>query len=143
MSILFIRDRRSARSNVVLAEYIDGKRKTTQIGTICSADRYLYNRKHETLRTSDPLELVAINEILRFHDAVLNRTYRYSNKSAEFAYSKLSKEDRAKIDDEIKYLTLEWKSIVKKAFKAEVRSVALNESIKLEKIFKDLKNMLK
>lgn len=146
MAITLIRDNRSTRTNVVLAEFIDGKRKTKQIGTICSQDRALYSRRQAPLiysgETSNPQEQIAINELLRFHDAVLNRTYKYWSKSAEFAYSNLSKEDRAKIDNEIKQLTLEWNNALIKAFSVNVRSAALDESIKPEKILNDLKKLL-
>lgn len=142
MTIHIIYDARSDVSNVVSVEYLNGKRKTRQIGSIKCPDRLIYSRS-EALDNKDVKDLtlsLALQELLRFHDAVLNRKYRFYQKQD---YD-LSDDDKAKIDKEIKRLTLRWQDSLRKTAGKQIRSSVAQENIEvLKEIQKTLKNLIK
>lgn len=121
MPIQIIYDARSDISNVVSVEYLNEKRKTKQIGSIRCYDRPIYKKGNKDLSAweepdiekADALTTIAIQELFRFHEVVLNRRYEFLSNGTTY---KLNEEDKAKIDREIKRLTLNWENALKKAF---------------------------
>ena len=129
-------------SNVVSVEYLNGKRKTRQIGSIKCPDRLIYSRS-EALDNQDVKDLtlsLALQELLRFHDAVLNRKYRFYQKQD---YD-LSAEDKAKIDKEIKRLTQRWQDALRQTVGKQIRSSVAQEKIEvLKEIQKSIRILAK
>ena len=141
MTIHIIYDARSDVSNVVSVEYLNGKRKTKQIGSIKCPDRLIYSRSEVLDGKSNDLTLsLALQELLRFHDAVLHRKYKYYQK---LDYD-LSIDDKQKIDKEIKRLTQRWQDALRQTVGKQIRSSVAQENIEvLKEIQKTLKNLIK
>lgn len=149
MTIQIRYDARSDISNVVSVQAdLNGKKKYTQLGSIQAKDRYRYNRKAsqnfssskdlDDLAEAEDLQTnVALNELFRFYELILHRTYEYvpNVKHMNVAFSD---EDQAKIEREIEKLTAKWQEALKNAFEHKFKRAYAQDVLDKMQIVKDL-----